>query len=78
MCWKTLLLLLLYSDAQATLSHRWTRGELSFLYLFDAYDSFLNIIRNLEGGGSRRKLEALCPPLISCQMLYASQQARKC
>ena len=31
-----------------------------------------------RGGGSRRKLEALCPPLISCQMLYASQQARKC
>ncbi|XP_020729695.1 protein FAM180A [Muntiacus reevesi] len=28
MCWKTLLLLLLYSDAQATLSHRWTRAVL--------------------------------------------------
>ena len=49
MCWKTLLLLLLYSDAQATLSHRWTRGELPFLYLFDAYDSLLNVTRNLEG-----------------------------
>ena len=61
MCWKTLLLLLLYSDAQATLSHRWTRGELSFLYLFDAYDSFLNIIRNLEGWREQKEIRSPVP-----------------
>lgn len=31
MCWKTLLLLLLCYDAQATVSHRWSRGELLFI-----------------------------------------------
>ena len=36
MCWKTLLLLLLCYDAQATLSHRWSRGQLSLIYLIDA------------------------------------------
>lgn len=41
------------------------QGELSFLYLFDAYDSFLNIIRNLEAWREQKEIEALCPPLIS-------------
>lgn len=31
MCWKTLLLLLLCYDAQATVAHRWSRGELLFI-----------------------------------------------
>lgn len=49
MCWKTLLLLLLCYDAQATVSHRWGRGELLFIYLFDVHHSSLNTIRNLGG-----------------------------
>lgn len=53
MCWKTLLLLLLYYDAQATLSHRWSRGELLLIYLFDAHSSFFDTIRNLGGRTER-------------------------
>lgn len=49
MCWKTLLLLLLCYDAQATASHRWGRGELLFIYLFDGRHSSLNAIRNSGG-----------------------------
>lgn len=51
MCWKTLLLLLLCYDAQATLSHRWSRGELLLIYLIDAPYSFPNMIRKFGGGG---------------------------
>lgn len=40
MCWKTLLLLLLYYNAQATVSHRWSRGELLFIP-FDSFDILL-------------------------------------
>lgn len=49
MCWKTLLLLLLCYDAQATASHRWGRGELLFIYLFDGRHLSLNAIRNSGG-----------------------------
>lgn len=61
MCWKTLLLLLLCYDAQATVSHRWSRGELLFLYLFDAHHSSLSTIRNFGVGECRREKEMRSP-----------------
>jgi hypothetical protein len=51
MDWKVLLLLLLYYNAQATVAHRWSRGELLlFIPLLDAHPSFLGMIGNLDCG----------------------------
>lgn len=73
MCWKTLLLLLLCYNAQASVPHRWSRGEFLFLCLSDAHHSFLNTVRNLGGVWRGRKSEAPCPPLTpSLRLLYAS------
>lgn len=62
MCWKTLLLLLLCSDAQATVSRRWNRGELLFTYLFDAHLSSLNAIREWGAGECGGGKEVRSPP----------------
>lgn len=71
MCWQPLLLLLLWYDAQATVPHRWSRGELLSIYLSDARHSFLNTIKNLGEGGMKggRKLEAPRLPLLSAVCL---------
>lgn len=61
MCWKPLLLLLLCYDAQATVPHRWSRGELLFTYLFDAHHSFLNTTKNLGEGCHERGKEIRSP-----------------
>lgn len=71
MCWKTLLLLLLYYDAQATVSHRWSRGELLFIYLFDAHHSSLSTIRNLGVGQCRGEKE-IRSPIFSSYLVSAN------
>lgn len=74
MCWKTLLLLLLCYDAQATVSHRWSRGELLFICLFDAHYSFSNTIRNLAGeqGEEWRRRKEIRRPTLSFYLLSAN------
>ena len=67
MCWQPLLLLLLWYDAQATVPHRWSRGELLSIYLSDARHSFLNTIKNLGEGGNERGKEIRSPTPSSAE-----------
>ena len=70
MCWNTLLLLLLCYDAQAAVSHRWSRGKLLCIYLMLIILSQMQLEIWGRGGRIRRWKEIRRPAPTHTPLFY--------